>query len=181
MKKLDPVVRKETLHILCGTAIGTVALQLIYVLLGQWNVTVLAGGLLGGCWAVLNFLLMGITVQHSVGGTQAEAHSRIKTSYSLRTLAMLAIIIAAFVLPWFHWVPVVAAMFYPRLTIAVMSLFRKEYGAPVKNPRPVEPEPEEDADELEQLLDKVYGGKVDYTAAAQTAEKQPSAAPQRKE
>ena len=180
MKKLDPVVKTETLRILCGTLLVQAVTQMVFTLLHRWDVTVLAGGLLGGAWAVLNFLLMGITVQNAVGLPENEARSRIKGSYSLRTLCTLGVVVLAILAPCFHWVPAVVGIFSPRLTIAVLSIFRKEYGAPVENPRPV-PDEDEEGDELERLLDKVYGGKVDYTQAAPQTETPAPVAENRKE
>lgn len=178
MKKLDPVVKTETLRILCGTLLVQAVTQLVFTLLRRWDVTVLAGGLLGGAWAVLNFLLMGITVQNAVGLPENEARSRIKGSYSLRTLCTVGVVALAILAPCFHWVPAVVGIFSPRLTIAVLSIFRKEYGAPVENPRPVPDEDEdEEGDELERLLDKVYGGKVDYGQTGQTTSQTEPPAP----
>lgn len=185
MKDLDPVVKKETLHILYGTvAIGAVV-QLVYILVGHWQLPVLLGGLLGGCWAVFNFLMMGLTVQKCVGLSQSEANARWKSSYSLRTLLTVAVVAVSILVPWFNWVPAVAAVFSPRITIAVMSIFRKEYGKPVENPLPV-PEEEEDEqdDELERLLDKVYGAKVHYDIddpKAKESQANPAPAAERKE
>lgn len=183
MKNLDPVVKKETLHILYGTAVIGAAVQAVYLLLGQWGLPVLLGGLLGAGWAVLNFLLMGMTVQKCVGLEAAVANSRWKSSYSLRTTVTVGVVALAILAPCFHWVPAVAAIFSPRVTIAVMSLFRREYGAPVENPLPVPDDDDEDEDELERLLDKVYGAKVHYDTdqAAANAAENPASAAERKE
>lgn len=169
MKKLDPVVKKETLHILCGVVAVGVVVQAVYLLLHRWTPAVLLGGVLGSVWATANFLLMGLTVQNTLGMDAAEARRRFGASYSLRTFGTCAVVVAAVLLPFLEWIPAVAAIFAPRLTIAVMGVFRKEYGAPVQNPLPVPEEEEDDGDELERILDKVYGGKVNYDDAVQKA------------
>ncbi len=163
MKKLDSTVKSETLRILVGTAgIGLLA-QLVFILIGQWSLPVLLGSVLGGGWAVLNFLLMGITLQNTLGMPEQQARNKMKSSYSLRTGLTLAVLVVSILVPCFSWISAVVGIFSPRVTIAILSAFRKEYGAPVDNPLPVEDQEEdEDEDELEKILDRVYGGKVNY-------------------
>ncbi len=164
MKQLDPVVKKETLRIALGVAVVGVLTQIVFALIGKWSVPVLAGGVLGSVWAVLNFLLMGITVQNSVGLDAALARRKVQASYTVRSLVTCGVVLAAILIPWFHWVPAVIAVFAPRMAIAVMTAFRRDYGQPVEDPLPVPEEDEDDEqDELERIMDRVYGSRVDYS------------------
>lgn len=173
--KLDPVVRQETRRIFWGTLFLSCITQIIFILLGRWDYKVLLGGLLGGGWAVLNFLLMGITVQNSVGQEELAAHRKIQNSYMVRSVITCGVVVLSAAVSWFNWIPAVAGIFFPRILIAVFSIFRRDYGQEVKNPLPVaEEEEEDDGDELERMMDKVYGARVDYTDAL--AKKEPDTA-----
>ena len=67
MKKIDRTVLRETAYIaLCVTAM-TAVVCLVFLLIGKWSTSVLLGGLLGTAVSVLNFFLMGVTVQSAVG------------------------------------------------------------------------------------------------------------------
>ena len=66
MKKIDPTVLKETKYIALWVLIFSALMQAVFLVLRAWDYTVLLGNLLGGGVAVLNFLLMGITVQNAL-------------------------------------------------------------------------------------------------------------------
>lgn len=58
MKKIDPVVMKETMRILIGSiALGAI-MNAVFLMLRCWNLPVLFGTLLGTAGSVLNFFLM---------------------------------------------------------------------------------------------------------------------------
>ena len=70
MQKIAPAVRKETKRVLCITAIGVVIMFAVFAGLHfampdkvPFDYRVILGGLGGGCIAVLNFFMMGLTVQ----------------------------------------------------------------------------------------------------------------------
>ena len=72
MKKIDPVVMKETMRILIGSiALGAI-MNAVFLMLRCWNIPVLFGTLLGTSGAVLNFFLMAQTVSRSVTLQQDE-------------------------------------------------------------------------------------------------------------
>ena len=66
MPKLDATVKRETLYVAFMTLILSVLMQAIFLIVGEWDYTVLLGNLFGGGVAVLNFLLMGLAVQTSL-------------------------------------------------------------------------------------------------------------------
>ena len=122
MPKLDPVVRKETLRIGLGTIICTAAMLLVFFLIGKFDLTVLYGGLLGGGFAVLNFFLLGLSVQRTTSQEDAKkAQAKMQMSYTLRLLLMAAVVIVGIQLPCFHWVAVVIPLIFPRLIIFILQ------------------------------------------------------------
>ena len=44
----DPVVKRETLRISLGTIVLSAVMQLVFVLIKRWDMTVVCGNLLGG-------------------------------------------------------------------------------------------------------------------------------------
>lgn len=126
--KISAAVKKETGHIALGAAAMTAVMLLLFWIFGAMNPPVLWGALLGGGYAILNFFLLGITVQKAAGmEKEAKAKSLIQFSYSLRMLALFGIAVLGFVLPCFHWAAVIVPMIFPRLTILMMG-FRKPKG-----------------------------------------------------
>ena len=52
--------------------------ELVFLIIGKWDYTVLLGNLLSGCAAVLNFLLMGITVQNALSKDEKSAKTAVR-------------------------------------------------------------------------------------------------------
>ena len=65
--KIQEATKRETLHIAAGTLAFSAVMNGVFALLGRWDLTVLWGTLLGGGFAVLNFFLLGLTVQEMAG------------------------------------------------------------------------------------------------------------------
>lgn len=120
--KLQKAVRTETLHIAAGTAALGAVMLAVFAVCGRFGLPVVFGALLGCCWAVLNFLLLGITVQKAASEPQARAKSWMQFSYSLRMLGSAIIMILGFTLPWLNAVAVAVPLLFPRVTILIMQL-----------------------------------------------------------
>jgi hypothetical protein len=126
MKKIDAVVIKETKYIGLWTLVLSVLMQAVFLVIGRWDYTVLLGNLLSGAAAILNFLLMGITVQRALGKEEAEAKTFIKMSQLYRFLFLIVVVVIGVVLPCFHSLSAVIPMFFPRVAIAIRPLFDKK-------------------------------------------------------
>ena len=148
MMKIEPTVRKETLRIAKGTAILSVIMVLVFALLKKFDYTVLLGALLGTCTAVLNFFLLGLSVQKAAdmmkgvemppepeedeNGEQppappppaevTQAKQRMQLSYTGRMIMQGAVGILALSLPCFHAVATVLPLLFPRLMIHLWNL-----------------------------------------------------------
>ena len=121
--RLQPAVKKETLHIAAGTTAGVAVMFAVFALLHRFDWTVALGGALGGAVAVANFLLLGLTVQKITGEANEERGRKLmQFSYSMRMLLMALWLILAVSAPAFHWVAAALPLLFPRLTIAVMQL-----------------------------------------------------------
>ena len=150
--KIQPTVRQETLRIAKGTGILTVVMLLVFALLNKFDLTVLWGALLGGSAAVLNFFLLGLSVQKAADlmkgvefppepeetedgedapapppppeVTQAKQHMQI--SYTFRMILLAAVGILGLTLPCFHAVATVLPLLFPRLIIHLWNMNNKQ-------------------------------------------------------
>ncbi|MBE6718794.1 MAG: hypothetical protein E7574_06035 [Ruminococcaceae bacterium] len=126
MKKVDPVVVKETKYILSWVLILSALLQSIFLIIGEWDYTVLLGNLLSGVVAVLNFLLMGITIQNAVVKDESDAKNTIKASNLYRNMLLLIVMIIGVMLPYFNTWTVIIPLFFTRFAIIFRPLFDKK-------------------------------------------------------
>lgn len=124
--RVEPAVKKETLYILGMSLILSVVMELIFWAVGHMDYTVPLGNLLGVVIAVLNFFLMGLTVQNSIGLDEKAASEKLKLSQRLRMLMVIALAAVGVGLPCFNSLAVVIPLFFPRIAIALWPLFNKE-------------------------------------------------------
>jgi len=128
--RIDPAVKKETLYILGFSIVLSVVMELVFWLCGHMDYTVPLGNLLGVIIAVLNFFLMGLTIQKSIGLSEKDASEKLKLSQKLRMLMVIALAAVGVGLPCFHSLAVVIPLFFPRIAIAFWPLLNKEKGQP---------------------------------------------------
>ena len=125
MKKVDPTVWKETGYIAAWMLVFSVLMQAVFLVLGKWDYTVLLGNLLSAAVSVLNFFLMGLTVQNALQKEEKDAKNALKLSQTYRTLMLLAVAILGAVLPCFQLWAVLIPLLFPRVSIALRPLFDK--------------------------------------------------------
>lgn len=121
--KVQDATKQETLHIAVGVLGFSAVMEAGFLLLGRWDVSVLWGNLMGGGWAVLNFFLLGLTVQRMVADPdEKRGKAKLQLSYSLRMLLTIGVAVAAIQIPGVNWLAAVIPLFFPRLTIYAMQL-----------------------------------------------------------
>lgn len=130
--KVDKVVKKETLNIGLGILVCSVITQIVFLICGKYSLAVLLGSIYGGAIVLLNFFLMGLTVQNVTKiEDQNMAKKKIQFSYSMRQLGLMLFVglgmYIAVNFEIFHWLPILLAIVYPRITILFVGLFRKEW------------------------------------------------------
>ena len=119
--KVSSAVWKETVHVAAGVLIGDLIMLAVFFALKKLDYTVLLGALLGSVAAIGNFFVMGLSIQKAMDDPD-NAKKLVQRSYTLRMIAMAAIMIVGFVLPWFHKVAVVIPILLPGITIQAMRL-----------------------------------------------------------
>ncbi len=120
MARLDDTVVKETRYIAVWTAILSGIMQAVFLIIGRWNLTVLLGNAFGGTIAVLNFLLMGVTVQRAIAQSRDDADFSMRFSQIMRNFMLLAAAVLALTLPIFNPAAAIIALFFPRIAIALI-------------------------------------------------------------
>lgn len=126
MVKANPTVLKETAYIATWTGILSLAMQAVFLLTGNWNVSVLLGNLWGAAIMILNFFFMGLSVQKAVEVEEAEAKNIMKASQTLRTLFIFVTVVIGVVVPWFSTLAVIIPLFFPRIAIALRPLMKEK-------------------------------------------------------
>ena len=126
MKKLDPVVIKETIYIGVISLIFSVIMQSVFLIIGKWDYTVLLGNILGYFAIITNFIVMGFGVQKAVTKDEKEAKSVMKFSQTFRMLFMFVVAIIGHVVPVFNLIAVVIPFLFPRIAIMLRPIFNKK-------------------------------------------------------
>ena len=125
---MDPVVKKETLYVAGVSAVICLIGQIIWRLFQPWDGSVLWGGVLGWAYGVVNFLLLGLTVQKAVGdGDQLTAKRRLQASHTMRMVLLVLVFILAFALPCFNWImTLLCAVLSPQLALRLGPFLRRD-------------------------------------------------------
>lgn len=126
MKPIEPAVKKETAYIAGWSLLLSVVMELVFWAVGAMDVTVPLGNLLGVAASLLNFFLMGLTIQRAVGLEEKAASARMKLSQMLRMLMVLVLAVLGLALPCFHTIAVLVPFFFPRIAISFRPLFDRK-------------------------------------------------------
>ena len=124
---MSDVLKKEAGYIAAGTVVLSALVQIVWAVFFKYDLSVFLGGLWGGTFAVVNFVLMGLTVQKVARESdQMAAKRRMQASYQMRMILIILATVLAIIVPGVSWVMAAISLFFPRLTILVMPLFRPD-------------------------------------------------------
>lgn len=121
MRKVDPTVKRETIFVAVWEAVLTVIMLAAFLVLKSFDWTVLTGAILGAATAVVNFLLMGLTIQGAIGLDEKEARTRLRGSQNLRILMQMIIAVLGAVLPCLNLWAVLIPLFFPRIAMMIRA------------------------------------------------------------
>ena len=124
---IDSTVKRESLYIASAVVILSMLLEAVFLVTGYWDLTVLWGNLLGGGVAVLNFFLMGLTVQKALNKDEKEAAAMMKFSQTYRLLLIAAAAGVGALVPVFNVFAVIIPLFFPRIAIAIRPFVGIKY------------------------------------------------------
>lgn len=131
MGKISPALKKEFRRIGIGTAALVFVMWAVFGVLHRFfpdsvpfDYTVILGGLVCGAIAVLNFFLMGLTVQRITATDDEEAARKMmKLSQSRRYLMVFGWGIIALLVPAFNPVAGLVPLLFPGIVIKTVYPF----------------------------------------------------------
>lgn len=124
--KIDSTVKRETRYIALMAIALSLLMELVFIVIGQWSYKVLLGNILGAGVAVLNFFLMGLTVQNAVLLEEKEARDKMKLSMTLRSFLLMLTAVLGVVVPVFNAPATIIPLFFVRIAIALRPVFIKD-------------------------------------------------------
>lgn len=115
--KLDKSIRTELTFVAVGLAVGDVLTCVVFALLHAFDYTVALGALWGSVFAWLSIFMLAIYVQKVADSSEEEkplAQKRLRSSYSLRMLLMVAAIVAGIILPFLNYIAALIPFLIPQ-------------------------------------------------------------------
>lgn len=122
--KIDGTVKKETAYVAIAEAILVAIMLAVYLIISKFTLNVLFAALISGAVAVLNFFVMGLTVQKAVTvEDDSDRRKLIRSSQLLRLLVMGVIVIICAVFPKLDIFALFIPLFFPRLFAQARGIY----------------------------------------------------------
>ncbi|MDO4939383.1 MAG: ATP synthase subunit I [Lachnospiraceae bacterium] len=123
--KIQPVIKTETLKIAKAEAIGVLLMFVVFFVLHliipetvPFGAGVITSGIIGGGVAVLNFFLMGLSIQKMTETEDADLGKKLfKSYYRYRMLIQIIWGVIALAVPFFHGVAGLVPLIIPTFAI----------------------------------------------------------------
>ena len=129
IKKIDDAVKKETVFIAIWMLIFSGIMQAVFLIIQKWNYTVLLGNLLSGVIGVLNFLLLGLTVQKAVDSEDEKyAKTLMKSSQAIRLVMLFGVAVLGATVPVFNLWATLIPLLFPRIAIVIRQILLNRKG-----------------------------------------------------
>ncbi len=124
--KLDPTVKKETFYVLIGETILTALMLSVFLIVDRFDIRVLIGALSGGTIAVLNFLIMCLTIQKALSMPEENHAKLMRASQSLRLLLMALTIILCIAVAKLNLIATLVPLLFPRIVVLVRGIMMEK-------------------------------------------------------
>lgn len=124
MIKPNATVKNETRYIALFCVILSIIMQIVFILLGKWTYKVILGNILSLMVAILNFFVMGLTVQKAVTLEESDARKLMRSSQNLRNAGIFIAVVIGVVAPCFNTVAVIVPVFFPRIAVSFRPLIK---------------------------------------------------------
>lgn len=122
--KIDGTVKKETAYVAVAEAILIAVMLAVYLIISKFTLNVLFAALTSGAVAVLNFFVMGLTVQKAVTvDDDSDRRRLIRASQLVRLLVMGVVVIVCAVFPKFDIFALFIPLFFPRLFAQARGIY----------------------------------------------------------
>ncbi|MBR0367821.1 MAG: hypothetical protein IJH86_05440 [Clostridia bacterium] len=133
--KPDSAVRRETARVAAGVFALVAAMLAVYAVIGKFSVSALLGGVYTGLLTVVNFFVMGMTVQgitdraaekarteQEIAELTLEMKNRMKLSYNLRMIALFALMVVGISVFKFDPIATILPILFPTIVIRVLQI-----------------------------------------------------------
>lgn len=148
--KLQPASKKEIGRIALGSLLCLVLMLGVFFVLsllgvGTFDYTVILGGVVGSGVAILNFVLLCLTVQKVAGMENGKPlKARVQLSYHLRLILQAVWIVVAFLVPVFNVLAAAIPLLFPSLVLYTLQIQGKLVTPSDRKNAPPSEEPEEE-------------------------------------
>ena len=126
--KLQPASKKEIKRIAIGTGILDLLMIAGLFLASQFDIgtfdfpRILISLLIGSVIAIASFTIMCLTIQSALGmEDMKKMKAKFQLSYNARMILQSAWVVAAFMLPAFHFIAGAAPILFPKITILYLQ------------------------------------------------------------
>ena len=133
--KPESAVRRETVRVAAGVFALVAAMLIVYAIVGKFSVPVLLGGVYTGLLTVVNFFIMGLTVQgvtnraaererteQELADLTLEMKNRMKLSYNIRMIALFALLVVGIAVFKFDPLATILPVVFPTVVIRVLQI-----------------------------------------------------------
>ena len=124
MEQTKKIIYKQIGAVALGEVLGVAAMIGIFALLGQFDYTVVLGGLVGGLVAFLNFFFMVVSLSAAADRAENQdvkgGKGLVKGSYFVRLAVMAVVLFACAKSGYFNVIALVVPLLFvrPALTVA---------------------------------------------------------------
>ena len=133
--KPDRTVIRQTARVAAGVFALVAVMLAVYAVLGRLNARVALGGIYTGALTVLNFFIMGLTVQgvtnraaekerneQELADLTIEMKNRMKLSYNVRMIALFALLVVGLSVFKFDPLATILPVVFPTVVIRILQI-----------------------------------------------------------
>ena len=124
------IATRETSKLAVGLLVADALVCAVFMLLHAFDYTVILGLLLGTVGSLLNFFLLGVTMQKAAEKESGQKKT-VQASYTLRMLMMIAFCVVGILLPWFQSYAVIAPFVLSTPVLLLLQAIEKKRAKPV--------------------------------------------------
>lgn len=125
--KIDPTVKKETLFVSIVTLILSMLMESVFLIIGRWDISVLLGNVLGGGIGVLNFFLLGLSVQKAVASDEKKAKEIMRGSHALRFAFIIVLLAISLIFQnVFNVIATIISLLFATVGVYLRAVFNKD-------------------------------------------------------
>ena len=145
MKRPDQAVLRQTRNVALCVLVLVAVMLVVYAVIGKLTASVALGGLYSGLLGVLNFFIMGLTVQkvteraaererdeQELANFSTQMQNRMKISYNMRMIALFALLVLGIAVIRLDALATILPSVFPSIAVRVLQVIEARGGAKSK-------------------------------------------------